>query len=171
MASETVQAALPPAVVERIERAAAKFPPGWRQSAVLEALTAVQEHNGGHLTVPLMDAVAEVLGMPPVAVYEVAGFYSMLETEPVGRHCIAVCTNLSCMLRGAEAIVAHLERRLGVRLGQSTPDGFWYLKREEECLAACCAAPVMQIDHRYHERLTPEAVDAILDDIEREAGR
>jgi NADH-quinone oxidoreductase subunit E len=139
-----------------------KFPPGRQRSAVLAALRAAQEQNHGHLSVPLMDAVAAYLALPPIQVYEVASFYSMFETHPCGRHHVSVCTNISCMLRGGEDIAAHVERRLGIRLGQSTPDGRIFLKREEECLAACTGAPMMMVDHIYHENLTPEKVDQIL---------
>jgi NADH-quinone oxidoreductase subunit E len=131
---------------------------------VISALHAVQ-HDDHHLTQVKMDAVAEYLGMPKVQVYEVATFYSMFETEEVGRHHVSVCTNISCMLRGGEEILAHVEKKLGVSVGESTPDGKFFLKREEECLAACCGAPMMMIDHVYHEDLTPEKVDAILDEI------
>jgi NADH-quinone oxidoreductase subunit E len=87
----------------------------------------------------------------------------MFETKPVGRHNVAICTNVSCMLRGAEDLVAHAEKHLGVRLGESTEDGRIYLKKEEECLAACCGAPMMMVDHVYHENLTPESMVALLD--------
>ncbi|MCB1778507.1 MAG: NAD(P)H-dependent oxidoreductase subunit E, partial [Candidatus Competibacteraceae bacterium] len=133
---------------------------------VLAALREVQHENGGYLTTELMDAVADYLDMPPIAVYEVASFYSMFELKPVGRHNISVCTNISCMLRGGDAILAHLERKLGIKLGESTMDGKFYLKREEECLAACCGAPMMQVDHVYYEHLTPEKVDQVLDRLE-----
>lgn len=146
-----------------IDRWIEKYPPGHKRSAVLAALREVQHENGGYLTVELMDAVADYLDLPPIAVYEVGTFYSMLETEPVGRHSISVCTNVSCWLRGAEDLVAHIESRLGIRTGESTPDGRIYLKREEECLAACCGAPMMMVDHVYHENLTPEKADEILD--------
>ena len=112
-----------------------------------------------------MDAVAEYLGLPPIQVYEVATFYSMFETKPVGRHHISVCTNISCMLRGSDEIVDHVEKKLGIKTGESTPDGRIYLKREEECLAACTGAPMMMVDHVYHENLTPESVDKILDEL------
>jgi NADH-quinone oxidoreductase subunit E len=98
-------------------------------------------------------------------VYEVATFYSMFETRPCGRHHVSVCTNISCMLCGADDIVAHAERRLGIRVGESTPDGRIYLKKEEECLAACVGAPMMMVDHVYHENLTTEKVDKILDEL------
>lgn len=146
-----------------IDHWVAKFPADQKRSAVLAALREVQHENGGYLTVELMDAVAGYLQLEAMDVYEVASFYSMFETKPVGRHSISVCTNISCMLRGADDIVAHVERRLGVKLGHSTPDGKFYLKPEEECLAGCCGAPMMQVDHVYHEHLTPERVDQILD--------
>jgi len=142
-----------------------KFPADRRQSAVLAALREVQHENHGYLTPGLMDAVADYLGMSRIAVYEVASFYSMLETIPVGRHSISVCTNISCMLRGADDIVAHVERRLGIRTGESTADGRIFLKCEEECLAACCGGPMMMVDHVFHEELTPEKVDAVLESL------
>jgi NADH-quinone oxidoreductase subunit E len=109
-----------------------------------------------------MDAIAEYLQLPPIQVYEVASFYSMFETHPCGRHHVSVCTNISCMLRGGEEIAAYVEKKLGIRLGQSTADGRIFLKREEECLAACTGAPMMMVDHVYHEYLTTEKVDQIL---------
>jgi NADH-quinone oxidoreductase subunit E len=143
-----------------------RYPADRKQSAVLAALREVQHENHGYLTTELMDAVADYLDLPAIAVYEVATFYSMFETQPVGRHNIAVCTNISCMLRGGDAILAHIEKKLGIKLGESTPDGKFYLKREEECLAACCGAPMMQVDHVYYEHLTPEKVDQVLDSLE-----
>ena len=141
----------------------AKFPPERKRSAVLAALRTVQHDNGGYLTRESMDAVAAYIGLPNVQVYEVATFYSMFETKPVGRHNISVCTNISCMLCGGEEILSHVEKRLGIRVGESTSDGRFYLKREEECLAACNNAPMMMVDHVYYENLTPETVDEILD--------
>jgi len=143
-----------------------KFPADQKQSAILAALREVQHENNGYLTRPLMDAVADYLDIPRIAVYEVASFYSMLETRPCGKHSISVCTNISCMLRGSDEIVDHIEKKLGVKTGESTPDGRYYLKQEEECLAACCSAPMMMIDHIYYENLTPEKVDEILDQLE-----
>ena len=143
-----------------------RYPADRKQSAVLAALREVQHENGGYLTTELMDAVADYLDMPPIAVYEVASFYSMFELKPVGRHCIAVCTNISCMLRGSDTVLSYIERKLGIKLGESTPDGKFFLKKEEECLAACCGAPMMQVNHVYHEHLTPEKVDQILDSLE-----
>ena len=143
-----------------------RYPVDHKQSAVLAALREVQHENRGYLTTELMDAVADYLDMSPIAVYEVASFYSMFELKPVGRHSIAVCTNVSCMLRGGDTVLAYIERKLGIKLGDSTPDGKFYLKKEEECLAACCGAPMMQVNHIYYEHLTPEKVDQVLDSLE-----
>lgn len=152
-------------VREEIDQWLERYPDDRRQSAVLAALRAVQ-HEAGYLSPESMKAVAAYLGLPEIAVFEVGSFYSMFNTRPVGRHEISVCTNVSCMLRGADEIVAHLEDRLGIKLGDSTPDGRFFLKREEECLAACCGAPMMQINHVYHENLTPQRVDELLDELE-----
>jgi NADH-quinone oxidoreductase subunit E len=160
------EAVLSEHVRHEIDHWVAKFPEGRQRSAVIAALHAVQHENNGYLTQPLMDAVAEHLRLPPIQVYEVASFYSMFETKPVGRHHVSICTNISCMLRGAEDIVAHAERKLGIKTGESTPDGRIYLKCEEECLAACVGAPMLMADHVYHENLTPEKVDEILDSLE-----
>lgn len=148
-----------------IDRWLAKFPPDRRRSAVLAALRAAQHQNHGWLTTGLMDAVAAYLGLPPIQVYEVASFYSMFETKPAGRVHVSVCTNISCMLCGAERIVEAVEKHLGIKTGESTPDGKFYLKREEECLAACNNAPMMMVDHVYHENLTPESAIKVLDSV------
>jgi NADH-quinone oxidoreductase subunit E len=149
--------------LEEIDRWKAKFPSGRQRSACIAALRAAQEQNNGFLTSDLMDAIAEYLKLPPIQVYEVASFYSMFETHPCGRHHVSICTNISCMLNGGEDLVAHAERKLGIGLNESTPDGRIFLKREEECLAACTGAPMMMVDHVFHEHLTPEKLDEILD--------
>ena len=146
-----------------IDHWVAKFPPGRQRSASLSALRAAQEQNEGFLSADLMDAVAEYLKLPPVQVYEVARFYSMFETRPCGRHHVSICTNISCMLNGGEELVAHAENKLGIKVNESTADGRIFLKQEEECLAACTGAPMMMVDHVFHEHLTPEKLDAILD--------
>ncbi len=146
-----------------IDAAVKRYPEGRQRSAVFDALRQVQHEHHGYLTVELMDAVAAYLQLEPIKVYEVASFYSMFETKPVGRHSISVCTNISCMLRGADEILAHIEKKLGIKLGESTPDGRCYLKREEECLAACAGAPMMMVDHKFYENLTPEKIDRVLD--------
>lgn len=150
-------------VREEIDRWTARFPEDRQRSAVIGALHAVQHENNGYLTAELMNEVAAYLDLPPIQVYEIATFYSMFQTKPVGRHNVAICTNVSCMLRGGEEIVAHVEKKLGIRSGESTADGRIYLKKEEECLAACCGAPMMMVDHKYYENLNVETVDKILD--------
>jgi NADH-quinone oxidoreductase subunit E len=152
-------------VREEIDQWVAKFPPDRKRSAVISALHAVQHENNGFLTTDLMDAVAAYLALPNILVYEVASFYSMFETKPVGRHHISVCTNISCMLRGSQEVVDYVEKKLGIKTGESTPDGRIYLKREEECLAACTGAPMMMVDHVFHENLTPPIIDRILDEL------
>lgn len=151
-----------------IDHWVAKFPPGQtgRRSALIQSLYAAQKQNGGWLSSELMDAVADHLDVPPVWAYEVANFYSMLETAPVGRHSISICTNISCMLCGADQVVEQVEKKLGIKMGQSTPDGRIFLKIEEECVAACVGAPMMIVDGHYHEHLTPEKIDEILDGLE-----
>lgn len=151
--------------LEQIDKWIAKYPEDQRQSAVMPALRLVQEANGGWLTVPLMDAIAVYLKMPPIAVYEVASFYSMYEHKPVGRHKICICTNISCMLCGSETIVQHLENKLGIKMGETTSDGKFTLK-EVECLGACVGAPMFQIGTDYYEHLTPEKIDSILDQLD-----
>lgn len=153
-------------VREQIDAWVVKYPPEQKRSAVLSALREVQHENNGYLTMALMDAVAGYLELPKIAVYEVATFYSMLETQPVARNSVSVCTNISCMLCGADDIVAHIEKKHGLRLGESSADGRIYLKKEEECLAACCGAPMMMVNHKYYENLTPEKVDEVLDALE-----
>ncbi len=146
----------------------AKFPEGieGRRSALVQALVAAQEQNGGWVSADLMDGIADYLDVPQVWVYEVATFYGAIETEPVGRHSISVCTNISCMLCGSEKIVEHIEKKLEIRSGETTSDGRIFLKREEECLAGCVGAPMMLVNGHYHENLTPEKVDEILDGLE-----
>jgi NADH-quinone oxidoreductase subunit E len=148
-----------------IDKWVAKYPGEWKQSAVMAALRIVQDDNGGFLTEELMDKVAAYLDMAPIAVYEVATFYSMYELKPVGRHKICVCTNVSCMINGSDRIVEHMEKKLGIKLGQTSADGRFTLK-EVECLGACGGAPMFQIGNKYYENLTPELIDSILDGLE-----
>jgi NADH-quinone oxidoreductase subunit E len=152
-------------VRKEIDQWIAKYPEDWKQSAVMAALRIVQDANGGWLTTELMNNVAAYLDMPPIAVYEVATFYSMYELKPVGKHKICVCTNVSCMINDSDRIVEHLEHKLGIRMGETTDDGRYTLK-EVECLGACGGAPMLQIGKQYYENLTPEIVDSILDGLE-----
>jgi NADH-quinone oxidoreductase subunit E len=152
-------------VRKEIDQWIAKYPADRKQSAVMAALRIVQDANGGWLTTELMNNVAAYLDMPPIAVYEVATFYSMYELKPVGKHKICVCTNVSCMINDSDRIVEHLERKLGIQMGETTDDGRFTLK-EVECLGACGGAPMLQIGKQYYENLTPEIVDSILDGLE-----
>jgi NADH-quinone oxidoreductase subunit E len=153
-------------IKEEIEQWKARFPADRQRSAVISALHAMQHENRGFVTAEQMNAIADYLELPPIQVYEVATFYSMFQTKEVGRNEVAICTNVSCMLRGADELVDHVEERLGVKLGQSTDDGRVFLKREEECIAACCGAPAMMVNHKYYENLTVEMVDEILDGLD-----
>ncbi len=157
------QVALTEKTRHHIDHWVSKFPPDRKRSALIQGLMAAQEQQGGYLTDELTTAVAKYLDLPTVWAYEVASFYSMFETSPVGRNNVAICTNISCWLNGAEDVVRHCEKKLGVKLGESTADGRIYLKQEEECLAACCGAPMMVVNGHYHENLTAEKVDQILD--------
>ena len=156
---------LPADVIKEIDKVLAKFPAEHRQSAVISALMIVQKRNRGYLTTELMDQVAAYIGMPNIAVYEVASFYSMLNLKPVGRHIINLCTNVSCMLRGSEDMAKHLCKKLKIDFNETTKDSKFTL-RSVECLAACGGAPMMQVDEQYHENLTPEKIDQILAKLE-----
>jgi NADH-quinone oxidoreductase subunit E len=153
------------AIIKEIDKVLAKFPADKRQSAVISALMIVQKSNKGWLTTELMDLVADYIGMPKIAVYEVASFYTMFDLQPVGRHKIYVCTNISCMLRDSDAIVDHLRTKLKIDFNQTTADRKFTLK-SAECLGACGGAPMLQLDDTYHENLTPEKLDQILAGLE-----
>jgi len=142
----------------------AKYPIGQSQSAVIPCLHILQDENEGWLPEAVMDALALYLNMPAISVYEVATFYTMFDLKPVGKNKVNVCTNISCLLNGSEDIVKHLESRLDVKLGETTSDGNVTL-REVECLGACCGAPMMQVNKDYHEHLTADKLDVILDGI------
>jgi NADH-quinone oxidoreductase subunit E len=144
----------------------ARFPEGRQRSAVIQALMVAQEQNGGFLTRELIEAVADYLQLPPVWAAEVASFYSMFDNQPVGRHKVNICTNISCWLNGAEDLVRHAEQKLGIAMGETTSDGRITLKIEEECLAACCGAPMMVVDGHYHERLDFAGFDRIIDGLD-----
>ncbi len=164
MSSQTTTI-LSDAVIAEIDKCVAKYPAEQKQSAVMGALHLVQDASDGSLTTELMDAVADYLEMPAIAVYEVATFYSMYELKPVGRHKISICTNISCLLCGSDKIVNHLNDKLGIKFGQTTGDGQFTLK-EVECLGACGGAPMFQIGKTYYENLTAEKVDQILDSLD-----
>ncbi len=146
-----------------------KYPIDQRRSALIGSLHAAQEQNEGWLSREIMQAVAQYLEIPAIWAYEAASFYSMFFTEPCGQHKVAICTNISCMLNGAEAIVEHAEKKLGIKLGETTADGRITLVREEECVAACVGAPVMLVDGHYHENLTTNKIDELLSKLEEQA--
>ena len=143
----------------------AKYPPDQKQAAVMAALRIAQEQNGGWLSADLIEAVAEYLEMPPIAVDEVATFYTMYDLKPVGRHKVCLCTNIACLLNGSSNIMEHLQKKLGIKPDETTAGGKFTLK-EVECLGACGGAPMMMVDKTYYENLTPEKVDEILDKLE-----
>ncbi len=146
----------------KIDREIAKYPAEHRQSAVMAALAIAQDEHGW-LSKELMEEVADYLGMPAIAVYEVATFYAMYNLEPVGRYKIAVCTNLPCALSGGTRAAEHLKKRLGIGFNETTPDGCFTLK-EGECMGACGDAPVLLVNNKRMESfMTDEKLDALID--------
>ncbi len=144
-----------------VHRIMARYPPGRQKSAILPVLHLAQAEFDGWLSSPVMDYVASLLGIKPIEVYEVASFYSMFNLKPVGKCVIEVCRTGPCWLMGAEDIVTYLEKKLGIKTGETTPDGMFTLKTVE-CLASCGTAPMMQVGEKYHENLTCEKLDEIL---------
>ena len=152
--------------LERIAREVAKYPPDQKQSAVMSALAIAQDQHGW-LADEVIEAVAGVLGMPPVAVYEVATFYNMYNLKPAGRHKVTVCTNLPCALSGGVDAAEHLKRRLGVGFGETTADGCVTLK-EGECMGACGDAPVLLVDNkRMCSFMSDEKLDALVEELRK----
>ena len=155
---------LSPAALAKIDKAIAKYPAERRQSAVMAAL-AVAQGEKGWLSRETVEFVAAYLGMPPVAVWEVASFYSMYNLEPPGRHKIAICTNLPCALSGADRAATHLKERLGLEFGETTPDGRFTLK-EAECMGACGDAPVCLVnDKKMVSFMTPDELDRLIEEL------
>ena len=150
------------AVMDKVDKEAAKYPS--RRAAVKLALRYCQEEVGW-VSNGVVTAVATHLGLAPIEVYEVATFYDMFYTEPGGRHRIRVCTNVSCMLRGAETIVNHLKENRGINVGETSPDGRITLL-EAECLAACGGAPMLVCGNQYFENLTTDKLDSLLDQLD-----
>ena len=149
---------LSPEALKKIDHAVAKYPPDQKQSAVMAALTVAQDETG-HLSTQVMDFVAGYLGMPPIAVYEVATFYAMYDLRPVGKHKLCICTNLPCALSGAADAAEHLKKKLGIDWNETTADGRFTLK-EGECFGACGDAPVMLHNNKSMlSFMTPEKID------------
>ena len=155
---------LSPDALARIDRAIAKYPPDQKQSAVMAALTIAQDEKGW-LSTETMDFVAAYLGMPPIAVYEVASFYTMYDLKPPGKYKIALCTNLPCALQGANVAAGHLRKTLGIGFNETTADGMFTLK-EGECFGACGDAPVLLLNNkRMLCAMTPEKLDELLKEL------
>ncbi len=150
--------------IEKIDYELTKYPTDQRQAAVMSALRIVQTERGW-LSKESISEVAQYLRMPEIAAMEVATFYNMYDLEPVGKYKITICTNISCMLRDSDVIVDHLQAKLGVGFNEITPDGKFCLK-EGECMGACGGAPLLIVNnHSMHEFLTPEKVDALLEEL------
>jgi NADH-quinone oxidoreductase subunit E len=143
-----------------------RYPEGKQKSGLLPVLHLAQEEFGGWLDVPVMDYVAELLNITPIEVYEVATFYSMYNMKPVGKYVFEVCQTGPCMLRGSDDIIDYIKSKLGIHVGETTEDGLFTLKTVE-CLGACGYAPMMQLGKTYREHLTPERVDAIIEECRR----
>ena|SRR5688500_15407059 len=157
---------LTPESIKKIDRELTKYPSDQRQSAVMSALAIAQDEKGW-LATETMDFVAQYLGMPPIAVYEVATFYNMYNLQPLGRHKITICTNLPCALSGANEAVAHVQKKLGIGFNETTADGQFTLK-EGECMGACGDAPVMLVNNkRMCSFMSNEKLDELLEELSR----
>lgn len=155
---------LSPEAIAKIDYELTKYPADQRQAAVMSALRIVQTERGW-LSKESITEVAQYLGMPEIAAMEVATFYNMYDLSPVGQYKVTICTNISCMLRGSDEIVNHLQQKLGVGFNEITPDGKFCLK-EGECMGCCGGAPLMHVNNtQMHEFLTTEKVDAILEEL------
>lgn len=159
MSQENIQ--FPEPLLQEVARQIAKFPEGKQKSALLSVLHIAQAHFG-HLSEPVMDYVARLLHILPIEVYEVATFYSMYDTQPVGKVKLEVCRTGPCMIEGADKIVAYIENKLGIKDGETTADGLFTLKTVE-CLGACGYAPMLQAGEKFHEHLTEAKVDELIE--------
>ena len=157
--SETI--AFQPETLKQVQKIIARYPEGKQKSALIPVLHLAQKEFGGWLDVPVMDYVAGVLSIKPIEVYEVATFYTMFNMKPVGKYVLEVCQTGPCMLSGSDGILQHIRETLNIKNGETTADGLFTLK-QAECLGACGYAPMMQLGKFYHEHLTNEKVDEIL---------
>ena len=149
---------------QKFDELTSKYPV--KRSALIPMLLTTQEEIG-YLTSESIQFISEYLNIPAIEVYEVITFYSMLRTKPVGKNHIQVCTNISCLLLGGEQMFEHISERLGIKEGETSPDGVFSLI-QVECLGACCNAPAMQVNYKYHEDLNIEKVDSILEELRRD---
>jgi NADH-quinone oxidoreductase subunit E len=156
--------------IKKVEEIIARYPDGKQKSALLPVLHLAQDEFGGWLDVPVMDYVASLLKIEPIEVYEVATFYSMYNLKPVGRYLFEVCQTGPCMVNGSDAIIDYIKSKLNIGVGETTTDGLFTLKTVE-CLGACGYAPMMQLGKTYREHLTPQKVDAIIDECRKMAAR
>ncbi len=154
--------------LQEVKALIAKYPEGKQKSALIPLLHIAQEEFGGWLDVPAMDYVAGLLQILPIEVYEVASFYTMFNLKPVGKYVLEVCRTGPCMLNGSDGIIDHIKQKLGIKEGETTPDGLFTLK-PAECLGACGYAPMMQLGKFYKEHLTKEKVDKLLDELRAQA--
>lgn len=154
--------AFKPETLEQVNKIIARYPEGRQKSALIPVLHIAQKEFGGWLDVPVMDYVADILKIKPIEVYEVATFYTMFNMKPVGKYVLEVCRTGPCMVRGSENILKHIRAVLNIKDGETTSDGLFTLK-PAECLGACGYAPMMQLGKFYHENLTTEKVDEILE--------
>ncbi|TAD83778.1 MAG: NADH-quinone oxidoreductase subunit NuoE [Bacteroidetes bacterium] len=157
-----------PQKLEKVKEIVTRYPPGKQKSALIPVLHMVQEQQGW-LSAESMDYVASLLQLEPIEVYEVATFYSMFNLKPVGKHLLEVCQTGPCMVSGADDIIDYIKQKLGIKSGETTPDGLFTLK-PVECLGACGYAPMMQMGETYREHLTKEKVDAIIEECRKQAG-
>ena len=148
-----------------IDNVLQKFPEDRKKSAIIESLLILQHHNNGYVTKDIIHELSKYLSVSEIEIYEVATFYTMINTKPVGKNIIAVCNNVSCMLRGSDRILSHIEKKLNIKAGESTADNKFYLKDEIECLAACNGGPMMQINHKNYENISIEQVDKIIENL------
>ena len=148
-----------------IDNVLQKFPKDRKKSAIIESLLILQHHNNGYVTKEIIYELSKYLSVSEIEIYEVATFYTMINTKPIGKNIIAVCNNVSCMLRGSDRILSHIEKKLNIKVGESTADNKFYLKDEIECLAACNGGPMMQINHKNYENISIEQVDKIIENL------
>ena len=148
-----------------IDNVLQKFPEDRKKSAIIESLLILQHHNNGYVTKEIIHELSKYLSVSEIEIYEVATFYTMINTKPVGKNIIAVCNNVSCMLRGSDRILSHIEKKIIIKVGESTADNKFYLKDEIECLAACNGGPMMQINHKNYENISIEQVDKIIENL------
>ena len=167
---ENVNVAFSAETLEKVHMLIKRYPEGRQKSALLPVLHIAQEELGGYLSVDVMDYVASLLDIQPIEVYEVATFYSMFFLEKVGKYVLEVCHTGPCAICGGEEIIEYLKKKLEINIGETTPDGMFTL-RTVECLGACGYAPVMQVNTDFHEFLTPQKIDDLLEDLRNKANK